>query len=211
MDVIQSTELFVKDVLKGDSSGHDWWHVHRVRNLALRIAKEEKADPFIVELAALLHDVDDFKLGGDGTPKKARQWLESQGIDADIIDRVCVIIENVSFKGASVQSKMESIEGRCVQDADRLDAIGAIGVARTFMFSGSKGRMMHDPDSKPVLHSDYQQYKNDKGTTINHFHEKLLLLKDRMNTATGKRLAEGRHNYMELFLREFHDEWDGKK
>ena len=211
MDVIEATEAFVKERLAGDATGHDWWHVHRVRQLALRLAQEEHADRFVVELAALLHDVDDWKLTGSTEPVQTRAWLASQGIHEDINDHVCEIIKTLSFKGAGVQTPMRTLEGACVQDADRLDAIGAVGVARTFAYGGSKGTPMHLPGVKPQLHDSFDAYKKANASVINHFHEKLLLLKDRMNTTTAKRIAQDRHKVMETFLAEFHAEWDGDR
>lgn len=212
--VLESAAAFVRDHLAGDSSGHDWWHVERVCNTALRIARVEGADLFVVELAALLHDVDDWKFaGGDHAagPRAARTWMESQQLDAATIDHVCRIIGELSFKGAGVATPMSSLEGQCVQDADRLDALGAIGIGRTFAYGGHKGQMMHDPNLPPVPHDSFEAYKHNVGTTINHFYEKLLLLADRMNTAAARRLAAGRHAYMEQFLEQFLAEWDGRR
>ena len=217
-EILAKTRHFVRQKLEGESSGHDWWHIDRVRNVALSISKEEKADLYIVELAALLHDIADWKFHqGDGTvgPKVAREWLQSLGADEQTISHVCDIIKTISFKGSGVPTPMNSKEGMVVQDADRLDALGAIGIARTFAYGGSKGRAMYDPRHKPQLHQSFEAYKNDKddkdGHTINHFYEKLLLLKDRMNTETGKRLALQRHQYMEQYLEQFYREWEGRK
>jgi uncharacterized protein len=205
---------FVRDHLAGDSSGHDWWHIDRVRSTALAIAREEGADLFIVELAALLHDVDDWKFaGGDRSagPKAVRTWMEAHEVEPPAVDHVCRIIGELSFKGAGVATPMTSLEGQCVQDADRLDALGAIGIARTFAYGGHKGQAMHNPERPPSAHDSFEAYKNNVGTTINHFYEKLLLLKDRMNTAAARRLAAGRHAYMEQFLEEFLAEWDARR
>jgi len=169
---------------------------------------------FIVELAALLHDIADWKFhSGDQSvgPKKAREWLESQGVDEQIIFQVCEIIANMSYKGAKVENKIKTLEGKIVQDADRLDAIGAIGIGRAFAYGGHKNRALHDPGVKPEIHQTAEHYHNSNGTTINHFYEKLFLLKDLMNTKTGKNMAEHRHKFTEEFLKEFLDEWDGKK
>lgn len=203
----------LRERLGGDSSGHDWWHIHRVRNNAVTIAKVEGADVALCELAALLHDIADWKFhGGDDTagPRAAREWLTANGVEAPTIDRVCEIIAGVSFKGAGVATDMSNLEGRCVQDADRLDAIGAIGIARAFAFGGHFGRLMYDPDHPPELHASFAAYKTKSGPTINHFYEKLLLLKDRMQTETGRRLAAERHAFMETYLARFLAEWNGE-
>lgn len=211
--IIKKTEEFVRDKLKGEGSGHDFWHVYRVWKNAIQIARREKADLFVVELAALLHDVADWKFcGGDDNegPRQARAWLSSLDVEDSITDHVCSIIKNISFKGAGVGSKIETLEGKVVQDADRLDAIGAIGIGRTFAYGGHKGREMHDPSQKPKIHKTFEQYKNSNSTSVNHFYEKLLLLKDLMNTETAKEIAETRNQFMEKFLKEFFKEWEGK-
>jgi uncharacterized protein len=212
--VLDAAAAFVRDHLAGDSSGHDWWHIDRVRKTALAVAGEEGADLFVVELAALLHDVDDWKFaGGDHSagPKAARTWMETHQVDTHVIDHICRIIAELSFKGAGVATPMSSLEGQCVQDADRLDALGAIGIARTFAYGGHKGQAMHDPQRPPMTHDSFEAYKSNVGTTINHFYEKLLLLADRMNTSAAKKLAAGRHAYMEQFLAEFLAEWDARR
>jgi uncharacterized protein len=211
--IIQKTAEYVKQEFSGDSSGHDWWHIHRVWRNALAICKHEHADEFIVQLAALLHDLDDWKFnesGDDGNPLRARAWLESCNVDSVTADRVCEIIMHISFKGAGAENKMNSLEGFIVQDADRLDAIGAIGIGRAFAYGGYKNRMMYDPDSPPHMHASFEEYKHSKSATINHFHEKLLLLKDMMNTSTAKRIAGQRHEVMVNFLDQFMKEWEGK-
>uniref|UniRef100_A0A7C2K0X8 HD domain-containing protein n=1 Tax=Schlesneria paludicola TaxID=360056 RepID=A0A7C2K0X8_9PLAN len=211
--LIESTAAFVRERLADDSSGHDWWHIDRVRRNATAIARAEGADVFLCELAALLHDVADWKFhGGDDTagPRAAREWLTGQGADAEVIERVCGIIAGVSFKGAGVVTDMPTLEGRCVQDADRLDAIGAIGIARAFAFGGHFGRAMYDPERPPRMHASFAEYKSKSGPTINHFYEKLLLLKDRMQTETGRRMAEERHRFMEEFLSQFFAEWEAR-
>lgn len=211
--VLDSTRAHVRAALEGDSSGHDWWHTHRVVRTALAIAGEEGADPFIVELAALLHDLADWKFsGGDDTagPRAARDWLEGLGADPETVMRVCEIVGGVSFKGAGVPTPMATREGECVQDADRLDALGAIGIARAFAYGAIKGSLLHDPDYEPRLHGSFQEYRSAAGATTAHFHEKLFLLKDRMNTAAGRRIAEERHAYMEGYLARFLAEWDGE-
>lgn len=211
-DIIQKTAEFIRKEFSDDSSGHDWWHIYRVWKNAIAICKIEKADEFIVELAALLHDLDDWKFNetGDETPHRAKLWLDSCKIDSVTAEAVCRIIMHVSYKGAGVKNKMDSLEGFIVQDADRLDAIGAIGIGRAFAYGGYKNRMMYDPDSPPALHASFEEYKNSKSATINHFYEKLLLLKDRMNTATAKRIAEERHDVMVKFLDQFMLEWEGQ-
>lgn len=213
-DILARTAEHVRNLLNGDSAGHDWWHIDRVRSVALTIAREENADLFLVELAALLHDVADWKFaGGDEAagPAAARKWLESLEVDEPIIDHVCRIIGQLSFKGAGVATPMDSLEGACVQDADRLEALGAIGIARTFAYGGWKGQALHDPNLPPQPHGTFTEYKQNKGTTINHFYEKLLLLQDRMNTDAGKRLAQARHEFMERYLEQFFAEWNGEK
>ncbi len=211
-EILRRTELFIREQLAGDSSGHDWWHIARVRASAMVIGRAENADMYVVELAALLHDVADWKFhGGDDSagPKAARAWLESLAVEGEAIDQVCEIIATISFKGAKVATPMHTLEGRVVQDADRLDAIGAVGIARTFAYGGHAGQAMHDPTLAAEAHATFADYKSKRTTTINHFHEKLLL-KDRMNTTAGRRLAEARHAFMETFLRQFDNEWNGR-
>jgi uncharacterized protein len=211
-DIIGRTAEYIKREFSGDSSGHDWWHIHRVWKTALAICREEKADPFIVQLAALLHDLDDWKFNesDDETPRRAKAWMESCGVDAEAVGKVCGIIARISFKGAGVDDKMDSLEGFIVQDADRLDAIGAIGIGRAFAYGGYRNREIFDPDSPPRMHASFEEYRNSNSATVNHFHEKLLLLKDRMNTRTAKRIAEKRHAVMVRFLEQFMQEWDGE-
>jgi uncharacterized protein len=209
--ILQKTADYVKKEFSDDSSGHDWWHIYRVWKNAIAISKHEKTDEYIVELAALLHDLDDWKFNQaeDETPIRARAWMESLGVDAPVIEQVCEIIMHVSYKGAGVENKMRSLEGFIVQDADRLDAIGAVGIGRAFAYGGYKGRPLYDPDSPPQLHATFEEYKNSKSATINHFHEKLFLLKDMLNTSTAKRIAEGRHQVMLEFVERFMQEWEG--
>jgi uncharacterized protein len=209
-DVIARTEDYVRDELSGDSSGHDWWHVDRVRKLALRLAREEGADELVVELAALLHDVADYKFSGspDAGPQAAREWLVGQGADVVTVEHVAEIVAKMSFKGARVPDAELSLEGRCVRDADRLDAIGAIGIARAFAFGGHKGRMLHDPTVEPQPHTDPDAYMRAQTTTINHFYEKLLLLEERMSTDSARRIAAHRQRVMQAFMEEFHAEWN---
>jgi len=212
--IILQTADRVQDLLSGEGTGHDWFHIERVRRTALAIARDEAADPFIVELAALLHDVADWKFAGgdhEAGPRQARAWLESLDVSAAAIDHVCGIIAGLSFKGAGVPTVMATLAGRCVQDADRLDALGAIGIARAFAYGGHKGQELYDPAVPPTPHDSFEAYKKGSASTINHFYEKLLLLQDRMNTATGKRLAAARHQVMEQFLEQFFAEWDGTR
>lgn len=211
--IIDKTADYIKNKMTGESSGHDWWHVYRVWKNAIHIGEQEDVDLFVVELAALLHDIADWKFhdGDDDIgPRLAREWLESLAVDENVIAHVSQIIKDISFKGAGVATTMKTIEGMVVQDADRLDAIGAIGIGRTFAYGGNKGREMYDPEIKPQAHESFEQYKNNQSNTINHFYEKLLLLRDLMNTASAKRIAEKRHALMEKFLDDFLQEWEGK-
>jgi uncharacterized protein len=213
--IIKQTKKFVKKQLGKEVTGHDWWHTYRVWKLALRIAREEKnIDLFIVQLAALLHDIADWKFHrGNVTigPKLAREWLKKLNVDEKIISDVCEIIQEISFKGAGVKSKIRTKEGIIVQDADRLDAIGAIGIARCFATGAKMNKEIYNPRIKPKLHKTFWEYKTAKGTSINHFYEKLLLLKDLMNTETAKKIAEKRHKFMKQFLDEFSKEWNGER
>lgn len=208
--LLKATENFVKSVLEGDSSGHDWWHISRVRTLAMTIAQSENADQFLVELAALLHDVDDWKLSDD-EGQKTKKWLQSCGVENQIIEKICAIIDGVSFKGAGVDTSTNNLECKVLQDADRLDAMGAIGIARTFAYGGSRGRGIYDPEIPPEMHTNFENYKKSNAPTINHFYEKLLLLKDQMQTETGRTLAYERHEFMLLFLDQFYAEWNGQR
>jgi len=197
----------------GEGSGHDWHHINRVRRLAKRIATAEGANHEIAELAALVHDIADWKFhNGDESvgPREAERLLREEGAAPDVIEQVVEIVRTISFKGAGVVTAMKTLEGCCVQDADRLDAIGAIGIARCFAYGGHAGRSMYDPDEVPVMHATAEAYKASKGHSLNHFYEKLFLLKDRMNTATGRAMAEERHQYMEEFVRRFLKEWEGE-
>jgi len=210
-DIVGRVADHARKTLDGEGSGHDWWHTYRVWRLAKRIAEAEGADRFVVALAALLHDIDDWKLSGDALSgaRAARAFLEGiGGVESETIERVCDIISKMSFKGALVEVPELSMEGKCVQDADRLDAIGAIGIARVFTYGGSRKRPIFDPKTKPKMHSSPDEYLKGGGSSVDHFYEKLLLLKDRMNTKTGKRLALVRHQFMERFLEEFMGEWN---
>ena len=211
--IIEQTATYIKSKLSGEGSGHDWWHVYRVWKNAVHIAESEEADLFIVELAALLHDIADWKFndGNDDIgPQMAKEWLERLNVEETVVVHVCSIIHDISFKGAGVATNMKTIEGMIVQDADRLDAMGAIGIGRAFAYGGSKGREMYNPELKPENHNSFEQYKNSKGNSINHFYEKLLLLKELMNTETARKIAEKRHVFMEEYLSEFFLEWEGK-
>lgn len=211
---INNTIAFVKDQLADAEGGHDWFHIERVYKNALLIAKNETVDTFIVSLGALLHDIADSKFhNGDETvgPKLAREFLFEQNVDSKVIEHVINIIENISFKGGNEAQKFRSPELDVVQDADRLDAIGAIGIARCFNYGGFKNRGLYNPDINPNLNMSKEEYKTSNTPTINHFYEKLLLLKDKMNTTTGKKIALARHQFMEQYLAQFYSEWDGLK
>jgi len=212
-DVLDRTEEMVRNRLMGESSGHDWWHVHRVRNNAAKIASaEEGADSYVVELASLLHDISDWKFnGGDETAssRAAEEWLKDIGVAEQTIESVCIAINDVSFKGIGVSTVPSTMEGKIVQDADRLDAMGAIGVARAFAYGGKMGRVMYNPSEKPHMHRTFEEYRKNMGHTINHFYEKLLLLKDLMNTETARKMAMERHDFMLSYIARFKSEWDG--
>lgn len=213
-NLIEKTKAFIKQKLKDAEGGHDWFHIERVYNNALLIAKGEECNLLIVELGALLHDIADSKFhDGDETVGPALAWrfLENENVPEEVILQVVNIIENISFKGGNFEKKFHSKELDIVQDADRLDALGAIGIARTFNYGGFKNRALYDPQIKPNLSMTKEEYKASTAPTLNHFYEKLLLLKDRMNTETGKQLAEQRHRYMEDFLSQFYAEWNGEK
>ncbi len=211
--VIENTILFVKETLRGAEGGHDFFHVERVYRNAINIAKgEANVDEFMVALGALLHDIADSKFyNGDESvgPRKAKEFLESQMVDEETIVHVQNIIKNISYKGGNFKKEFTSLELDVVQDADRLDAIGAIGIARCFNYGGFKNRLIYDPNILPNLNMTKEEYKKSTAPTINHFYEKLLLLKDKMNTSTGKKIAEKRHDFMEKYLEEFYNEWKG--
>lgn len=213
-DIVHKTILFVQEKLENAEGGHDWFHIERVYKNALLIAENEVCDVNVVKLGALLHDIADSKFhDGDEAigPKIAREFLESENADEVTIQHVINIIENLSFKGGNAEKTFSSVELDIVQDADRLDAMGAIGIARTFNYGGFKNRPLHNPNIAPNLHMSKEEYKNSEAPTINHFYEKLLLLRDKMNTETGKKIAEGRHQFMMNFLSQFYAEWDGEK
>jgi uncharacterized protein len=213
-DLINNTILFVKQKLEYAEGGHDWFHIERVYKNALLIAQGEVCDVNVVKLAALLHDIADSKFhDGDETIgcKIAREFLESQNVDELTIQHIVNIIENISFKGGKTKQTFTSRELDIVQDADRLDAIGAIGIARTFNYGGFKNRALYNPEIAPNLNMSKEEYKNSQAPTLNHFYEKLLFLKEKMNTETAKEIAQGRHLFMEKFLSQFYAEWDGEK
>jgi len=212
--IIEATKNYVKKELANAEGGHDWFHIERVYKNSLLIAKKEDVNEFVVILGALLHDIADSKFHkGDDTigPQKAREFLFKENVDSVVIEHVINIIKHISYS-SNIEDKntFRSLELDVVQDADRLDAIGAIGIARTFNYGGFKNRAMYDPDIKPNLNMSKEEYKASTAPTINHFYEKLLLLKDKMNTKTGKQIAEDRHNYMVTFLEQFYTEWHGK-
>ncbi len=212
--IIQQVAEIVERQQLGEGSGHDWWHTYRVWQLAKQINSKEKADFFVVELGALLHDIADWKFHKDDIKVGARiaeGILTKKFVPMNTIEEVCDIIITVSFKGAGVKTPMKTLAGKIVQDADRLDAMGAIGIARVFAYGGHANRPMYDPDIKLQLHKSFKQYKKTQsGTSINHFYEKLLLLKDRTNTKTGKKIALARHKFMKQYLTRFYQEWEGK-
>ena len=212
--IIEKTVAFVQETLANAEGGPDWWHILRVWNNAKHIAQTEPVDMLVVELGALLHDIADSKFhGGDEEigPRTARNFLESLAVDEAIIMNVENIIWNISFRGTLEKKSFTSPELSVVQDADRLDGIGAIGIARTFTYGGHKGRVIYDPTIPPNLAMTKEEYKNSNAPTINHFYEKLLLLKDLMNTETGRAMAQNRHEYMEQYLTQFYAEWEGTK
>lgn len=212
--LINNTIAFVKKELENAEGGHDWFHIERVYKNTLAIAKNEKCDLLVCQLGALLHDIADSKFhNGDEEigPKTARKFLESENVSEEIIEHVIQIIKNISFKGGNFEKQFNSIELQVVQDADRLDAIGAVGIARCFNYGGFKNRTIHDPEIAPNLNMSKEEYKISDSPTINHFYEKLLLLKDKMNTVSGKKIAENRHEFMEIFLNQFYEEWEGER
>ncbi|MFC1741026.1 HD domain-containing protein [Nanoarchaeota archaeon] len=211
--IISKTAEYVKGYFKGESTGHDWWHTYRVWRTSQHIGQlEQKVDMFIVEMAALLHDVDDFKITGEHSDEKknAMAWMTECSVDAEYQNSIVGIIQNMSYTDNIHGRKELSLEGQVVQDADRLDALGAIGIARCFAYGGKKGKPLHDPDTKPDEEMTSEKYISSVGTSVNHFYEKLLLLKELMNTDAGRKVAEGRHKFMEQYLEQFYKEWEGK-
>ncbi|OLO40461.1 phosphohydrolase [Alkalihalophilus pseudofirmus] len=209
---IKQTENYVHNELTGEASGHDWWHIYRVTKLAKKMAVVEGADLFICEMAALLHDIADEKLNESEEVglKKVEDWLNKINVEEQDITHIMEIIASMSFKGGG-QPPVRTLEGKVVQDADRLDALGAIGIARTFTFGGAKGNIIYDPSVKPREGMSKEEYQKRDNTAVNHFYEKLLKLKDLMNTSYGKQLAEARHHFMEQFLDHFYKEWEGER
>jgi uncharacterized protein len=212
--LLENTVAFVKSQLEHAEGGHDWFHIERVYNNTVAIAKNEKCDLLVCQLGALLHDIADSKFhNGDEAigPETARKFLDGESVAEEIVEQVILIIENISFKGGNFEKQFNSIELQVVQDADRLDAIGAIGIARTFNYGGFKNRTIYNPEIKPNLTMSKEEYKKTDSPTINHFYEKLLLLKDIMNTNSGKKIAQKRHEFMETFLEQFYGEWEGER
>ena len=212
--MIEATQHYVMETLEKAEAGHDWWHVLRVFNISVEMAQKMNADMTVVSLASLLHDVGDSKFhDGDETigPRMIREFLNTLPLDKNIFEEVMYIVENMSFKRSFDFKGEKSLAFQIVQDADRLDAIGAIGIARAFSFGGFKGRPFYDPSILPQQHDDGKSYKASQAPTINHFYEKLLLLKDQMNTTQGRTMAEKRHAYMLTFLEQFYAEWEGKR
>ena len=212
-EIINRTEKFIASEFGTDGSGHDWFHIDRVRRMAIRIGTQEKCDLFIVEMAALLHDLDDWKLESSrqNIVSKSEECLTEMEVEPEVSSQILRIIDEVSFQGAGIKTPVSSVEAAVVQDADRLDAMGAIGIARTFSYGGHKNRLIYDPSVHAEMHSSFQEYKRSTAPTINHFYEKLLLLKERMNTETAREIANGRHQFMEEYLAQFHDEWQANK
>jgi len=211
-EIIEETIAFVKEVLADAEGGHDWWHIYRVWKSAKQLALSEEVDLFVVELGALLHDIADSKFhDGDETvgPRKARAFLESLSVNESVIFHVENIISHISFKGGNQAQQFKSAELDVIQDADRIDAMGAIGIARTFNYGGHKNREIYNPEIAPNLNMTKEEYKNSMAPTLNHFYEKLLLLKDRMNTKAGREMAEQRHEFMKGYLEQFYQEWEG--
>lgn len=211
--ILKKTETYIRKKFETEGTGHDWWHIKRVLNNARAIGRAEKADMFIVELGALLHDIADFKFhGGDDKigGQAAAALLQKCKADSETIKKVRHIVDNVSFKGLGVTPTMKSLEGKVVQDADRLDALGAVGIARAFAYGGHKGRPIYDPTQKPQKAQTFAQYKKWESSSFHHFYEKLLHLKKLMNTKTGKKMAEKRHTFIIAFMKQFLAEWDGK-
>jgi len=211
--IIEEVKKYVRKSLSGEATGHDWWHAWRVYKMSKEIAKKEGGDPFIIEVSALLHDIADWKFHNGDTKAgsgRAKTLLKKLGADSKTIKHICHIIDNISFKGAGVRNRIKTKEGMIVQDADRLDVMGAIGIARIFTYGGYVGREIYNPAIKPKLHKTFKQYKDAKSTSINHFYEKLLLLKDRLNTKTAKKIAKSRHKFLKDYLKQFFKEWEVK-
>ena len=212
-NILLEVATYVEQKLSGEGSGHDWWHIVRVRNMAKNLALAEGGDSFICQLAALVHDLVDDKLVADEglALTEVRDLLTRLGVRSDQTDQVLTIIQAISYKGGSQNHLDLTLEGQIVQDADRLDAMGAIGVARTMAYSGYHGRVIHDPEVAVRQNMTLEEYRSHQGTAITHFYEKLLLLKDLMNTKTAQELAKRRHAFMEAYLEQFFAEWDGQR
>lgn len=209
--ILHQTKTYIMNEFKKDCTGHDWWHIHRVTKTALQIGVKENADLFIIELGAMLHDLGDFKFhNGDHSvgPKMVEKWLRKINADEDTINKIITIVKEISYKGVNVETKMSTLEGEIVQDADRLDALGAIGIARTFAYGGAKEREIYNPNIAPEKHNSFEEYKKSTNPTINHFYEKLLLLKSRINTKSAKKIASDRHDFMVNYLKQFYKEWE---
>ena len=211
--IVKNAREYVYDALNNEGSGHDWWHVFRVTNNAIEIAKYEEADIYICELAALLHDIADGKLNEseEAGQKRVHTWLVDNGVSSETLDHVMDIVSKMSFKGGNQKEDVSTLEGKIVQDADRLDAMGAIGIARVMCYPGHVGRPIHDPAMKPRENLTLEEYRNGKDTAIMHFYEKLLKLKDTMNTSYATKLAQGRHEFLKVYLDQFYQEWDAKR
>ena len=211
--IIKQVGKYVRDKLEGESTGHDWWHALRVCEMSKKIAKKEGGDLFVIELAALLHDIADWKFSKGNINIgviEAEKLLKKLDVDKNIIKYICHIIKNISFKGAVIKNKIKTKEGKIVQDADRLDVIGAIGIARVFAYGGYAKREIYNPEIKPKSYKSFNEYKINKSSSINHFYEKVLLLKNRLNTKTAKQIAKKRHKFLENYLQEFFQEWNAK-
>lgn len=211
MSLVDRISASIKAQFEADSSGHDWFHIQRVLNISRFLQSKEGGDLIVIELAALLHDISDYKLNGGKLNEGgvvATQIMKEFEVDTQVIDQVVYIIDNISYKGANTPTEMRSLEGMIVQDADRLDAIGAIGIGRTFAYGGHKGQAMYDPTLSTKMHSSFEEYATSKSSTINHFYEKLLLLTDRLNTTTAKEIGRRRHEFMQQFVDEFMMEWN---
>lgn len=207
---IKEVEQRLKKSFEEEPTGHGWWHCVRVRDLAKKIAQSEGGDLFTIELASLLHDIDDWKFSKSSPTARARRLMEGLGVAQQTIKHICYIIDNVSFKGSGVKDKMKTKEGKIVQDADRLDAIGAIGISRTFACGGFMKQEIHNPNVKPTRHKTFEEYKKGRTTSINHLHEKILLLRGRLHTKAAKQIAKNRHKFVEDYLEQFLKEWNGK-
>lgn len=211
--IISTIRNQLKNEFYNEPTGHDWWHIDRVYKLSLIVSKQinKPIDLFVIKLGALLHDIADWKFNGGNSekgPQKAKKILESMSIDQNIIKKVTEIVKEISYKGAGVETPMTSLEGKIVQDADRLDALGAIGIARTFAYGGKAGRPIYDPRIKPLLHQTFEEYKKNQSHSLNHFYEKLFLLYERLNTKEAKSIGRYRMLYMKKFVKQFLDEWN---